>query len=233
MLERLKKLLGRVDELSLRERGIILGALLVVLFLGWYANLIEPLQAREKSLVTDLTAKRERLQSLNEQFALMAEKQRANPKAAAQAKLKQLRAEEARLTEELRSTTQSLVAPELMPDVLRTMLRSAEGLNLVKLEGLGSTPLLKKEAAGGKGGNPKNEVAAPRQSGGLDAAYKHGMQLEFTGDFRATVEFLRRLEGLEWNFFWDSVRFEVSEYPQASAAVRVYTLSLDRHWIGT
>jgi MSHA biogenesis protein MshJ len=79
----------------------------------------------------------------------------------------------------------------------------------------------------------KPAPAAPRAAGALDAAYRHGMQMEFSGDFFATLEFLRRLEALEWKFFWESVRFDVTEYPQAIATVRVFTLSLDRNWIGT
>jgi len=237
MLERLQKAIERIDELTLRERAIVLGAMLTLLFLGWYAYLIEPLKVTEKSLVSELERKRDQLQTLNEQFTLLADQQGKDPNAAARERLKQLRQEEQQLSAELHGATANLVAPELMPEVLRSMLKSADGLTLIGMRGLGSTPLLKapdeKTKKAGVQAAPGAEPAAPRAPGVLDAAYKHGVQMEFSGDFFATLDFLRRLEALEWKFFWESVTFDVKEYPQATATVRVFTLSLDRNWIGT
>jgi MSHA biogenesis protein MshJ len=239
MLERLKKLIERIDELTLRERAVILAALLTLLFLGWYAYLIEPLKVTEKSLVSELERKRGQLQALNDQVTLMAEQQKKDPGAQARERLKQLREEEKLLSEELRGATANLVAPELMPEVLRSMLKSADGLTLISLRGLGSTPLLKaseatppEKTAGSKSAEPAPQAAA-QPPGVLDGAYKHGVQMEFTGDFFATLGFLRRLEALEWKFFWEAVTFDVNAYPQATATIRVFTLSLDQHWIGT
>ena len=242
MLERLKKIIERIDALTLRERAVILGALLTLMFLGWYAYLIEPLRLTEKSLVAELERKRDQLQTLNEQFSLMSEKQSRDPGADAHERLAQLREEEKQLSTELRGATANLVAPELMPEVLRSMLKSADGLTLVSMRGLGSTPLLKpaaeeKPPAGAKQPAAKQEPAAAPVAaatpGMLDNAYRHGVQMEFSGDFFATLEFLRRLEGLEWKFFWESVNFDVQDYPRAVATVRVFTLSLDKNWIGT
>jgi len=42
---------------------------------------------------------------------------------------------------------------------------------------------------------------------------------------------LRRLEALEWNFFWDRIEFQVKDYPDSSASIRLYTLSLTSDWI--
>ena len=236
MLERLKKIIQRIDELTLRERAVVLGALLTLLFLGWYAYLIEPLKLTEKSLVSELDRKRGQLQMLNEQFTLMSEQQSRDPGAEARARLQQLRDEDKQLSAELRGATANLVAPELMPEVLRSMLKSAEGLTLVSMRGLGSTPLLKAAAEEKPTrAKPPAKPAPPATPapGVLDNAYRHGVQMEFSGDFFATLEFLRRLEALEWKFFWESVTFDVKNYPQAVATVRVFTLSLDKNWIGT
>jgi MSHA biogenesis protein MshJ len=239
MLERLKKIIERIDELTLRERGVILAAMLTLLFLGWYAYLVEPLKLTERTLLSELDRKRTQLQTLNEQFTLLVEQQQKDPRATARKRLQQLREEQKQLTAELRSATANLVAPELMPEVLRSMLKSADGLSLVSLKGTGSTPLIQPAAgvAPAKGAKPaaaaKRTPPAPKPAGPLDAAYRHGVQMEFTGDFYATLAFLQRLEALEWKFFWESVSFDVGEYPQAKATLRVFTLSLDKNWIGT
>jgi len=236
MLDRIRKVIERIDGLTLRERAIVLAALLTFMFLGWYAYLIEPLKLTERSLVTELNGKREQLRTLNEQFTLMSEKQRRDPGSEARERLAKLRDEQKQMSVEIRGATAHLVAPELMPEVLRSMLKSADGLTLVGMHGLGSTPLLKpagdeKAAAGGKPEPAK--PAAAQEQGVLNNAYKHGVQIEFAGDFFATLDFLHRLEALEWKFFWESVTFDVKDYPRAVATVRVFTLSLDKNWIGT
>jgi MSHA biogenesis protein MshJ len=238
LLERLQKYIARVDELTLRERAIVLAAMLTLLFLGWYAYLIEPLKLTEKTLVAELDKKRTQLQTLNDQFTLMADKQKQDPNALARERLQQLREEQKQMTEELRGATANLVAPELMPEVLRSMLKSADGLSLISMRGLGSTPLLQ-PVADAKTAKPDGKAApapteeTPKSPDALNAAYRHGMQMEFSGDFFATLEFMRKLEALEWKFFWDNVNFVVTEYPQGVARISVFTLSLDRHWIGT
>lgn len=242
MLERLKKMVERIDGLTLRERAVILAALLALMFLGWYAYLIEPLRLEEKSLVSELDRKRGELKMLNEQFTLLSDKHKRDPGLEARERLTKLRNEQKQLTAELRGATENLVAPEMMPEVLRSMLKSADGLKLVGMRGLGSTPLLKrpdqdKPAQGAKPSPakpaPSAEPAAAVEPGVLDNAYRHGVQVVFAGDFQSTLEFMRRLEGLEWKFFWESVTFDVQQYPQAVATVRVFTLSLDKNWIGT
>ena len=158
LLERLKKYVARIDELTLRERAIVLAAMLTLLFLGWYAYLIEPLKLTEKTLIAELDKKHVQLQTLNDQFTLMADRQKQDPNALARERLQQLREEQKQMTEELRGATANLVAPELMPEVLRSMLKSADGLTLIGMRGLGSTPLLQ-PVADAKTAKPDGKAA--------------------------------------------------------------------------
>lgn len=228
-MEILKRYLDHIDELTLRERAVVFGGLITLLFLGWYAWLMEPLMKEEKVLAAELETRRQQFAELNAQFARMAEKRRLDPKAALRKRVSELRGETQHLQEELHGATQNLIPPELMPDVLRAVLKSSSGLRLVRVTGLGSRPLVDPSADGAGGSS------APRKEGEdvLDGAYRHGLRIEFQGDWFSTLEYLRRLEGLEWGFFWDSLRFRVGEYPQATTSITVYTLSLSRDWIGT
>ena len=40
------------------------------------------------------------------------------------------------------------------------------------------------------------------------------------------------LEALPWRFFWDSVSYEVEDYPRSLVRLRLHTLSLSEDWIG-
>lgn len=229
MRERIKNFIARVDELTLRERASVFAALVTVLFLGWYTYLVEPLQKQEAALQSELETRRGQLQTLSEQFVLSLQMQSADPNAANRDRLSQLRAEEKRIQEELRTATANLVAPEALPELLRQVLRSADGLTLASMSGLGSTPLVK---PAGDGTLSPAHIAA----GGddvLEGAYRHGMQLQFSADFFTTLAYLRQLESLQWRFLWDSITYTVSEYPEATTSIRLYTLSLSPDWIGT
>lgn len=232
--ERIKKVFARIDDLTLRERAVVFGALMTVLFLGWYAYLMEPLAKEERALVSELEAKRRQFQDLNDQFVLMTQKQGTGQDAANRRHLAELRAEEARVKEELNIATTHLVKSEAMPDLLRQVLNKSQGLELVKLNGLGSVPLVPPApAAKGEAKVEEPAVEGPKTDGELASAYKHGMEVQFTGDFFSTLNYLRKLEQLEWGFFWDSVDFSVSDYPRSVASIRVFTLSLNPDWIGT
>lgn len=232
--ESANKLLTRIDDLTLRERAIVFSGLMTVLFLGWYSFLIEPLAKEEKALVSELDRKRGQFQALNDQFVVMTKLQGKGRDEANRKRLAELRAEEARIKEELNGATTHLMKSEVMPDVLRQILNKSEGLELVKLSGLGRTPLVPAApAAKGEAAAQAPAADAGTAEGGLTSAYKHGMEIRFAGDFFSTLKYMRKLEQLEWGFFWDSVDFAVSEYPQSVTSIRVFTLSLNPDWIGT
>lgn len=240
----LQRLFDRVDELTLRERAIVLAGMLIVFFLAWYSYLMEPLAKTQKFLLTELNQKHHQIQALNEQFELLTLRHIKDPNAANRTKLAKLRAEIAKVTKQVESRTSTLVSPDVMPDVLRRVLEESSGLNLLALKGLGSSPLVKAEppparaskrrtvhkAAGRKVVNSRRRADA---DAGLGNAYKHGMEIQFSGDFFSTLDYMRKLEKLPWGFYWGEVDFKVKKYPQAKASIRLFTLSLDSKWIGT
>ena len=62
--------------------------------------------------------------------------------------------------------------------------------------------------------------------------HRHGFALEFSGGYLATLNYLQALERLPWRFFWDSVDYEVMQYPRSIVRLKLYTLSLSEDWIG-
>ena len=62
--------------------------------------------------------------------------------------------------------------------------------------------------------------------------HSHGFALEFSGGYLATLNYLQALERLPWRFFWDSVSYEVEDYPRSLVRLRLHTLSLSEDWIG-
>ena len=227
-MNRIKQLLARIDELNLRERAIVFGGVLVMLFLGWYTTLMEPLMKEEKRLQSELNSKRDQLFTLSSQFEQMTGAAGKDPTAEYRRNLDQLNQQVVLLEQDLKETTANLVSPESMPEILRMVLNKSRGLTLMRLTGLGGTPLVVVDTPTGKKDTPgANEIARDD----LGAAFKHGMKIEFRGDFFETLEYIRALEGLERGFFWDNIQYEVLDYPDSVTTITLYTLSLNQDWI--
>ena len=55
---------------------------------------------------------------------------------------------------------------------------------------------------------------------------RYELRLELEGSYLGTLRYLRALEALPWKFFWESVDYEVIEYPLARVTLQIYTLGL-------
>lgn len=244
----LRRLQNRIDELTLRERGILLLGILAVTYFLWDTLLMQPLEVRHKSLAAQLEIKRAEVMVLNEKMRSLLAAQEQDPDAGNRKQLEALRRQLAEIETSLQASTVQLVAPEKMPEILRTVINKTEGLILISLRGTGATPILaqgdKTAAASGDTPEPAEdaETGTPETaaddgsskvaaSATISSAYKHGMTVTFEGDYLATLEYLRRLENLGFGFFWDSLEFSIKEYPRAQASIKIFTLSLNKDWI--
>lgn len=214
----------KIDALTIRERGMVLLAVLAVMIFLWDNLLMSPLDTEQKHLQAELETRRTEVNALNIQLGQLVKAQNEDPNAAARLELETLRQELTEIEQDIQATARELVDPTRMAELLRTVINRTEGLTLRNLEGLGVTPLVAAD-----GGSDKEVKETVDQ--GMSAAYKHGMRIRFSGDYMKTLEYLRRLEALEWDFFWDRIEFEVTDYPDSSADIRIYTLSLTKDWI--
>ena len=233
-MEQLKKIAEKIDSLSLRERAIVFIGLIMVIFTLWDSVLMAPLELEQKNIVTNLSKKNaERLILVTSMQDLMKQNE-VDPDAENILKLKSLRSRLINIQADLESSTANLVSPKEMPKILETVLHKTGGLTLNNLRSLGVTSLITKVQV--EGDAAVNEAVATSDSkltaDNIDNAYKHGLRIEFTGDYLTTLEYLKSLEELEWGFFWDSFELNVNEYPEARTSVEIFTLSLREEWIG-
>ena len=224
----LQQYLARVDDLSLRERGIIMSGILIILFLGWYSWLMEPRLQEQTSLQEQLNSKRNQLQTLNTQLEELSRRQNIDPDESDRGRLADLREEITLGQEALRQATVDLITPEQIPDILQQVLNRSNGLSLIRLQGLGAVPLLGNENTAVPPGRPPSGAD---ERGNLNLAYRHGMQIEFRGGFQETLAYIDALEDMERGFFWESIDYRVTEYPLAVTTLTLYTIGLDSHWI--
>jgi MSHA biogenesis protein MshJ len=75
---------------------------------------------------------------------------------------------------------------------------------------------------------------APADGGAAAQAtvYQHGMRIEVRGQYLDMVRYLQALERLPVKVLWGRVRLESDDYPASTLSLLIYTLSLDKAWIG-
>ena len=227
-MDRIKLWQEKLDALSLRERGAILLCALFVIYFVWDSLLMQPLRAEEKLKSTQLQTSLAEQQKLSMQIENILANEKSDPNQENKARLKALKTKLNSIEQQVQNSASKLISPQDMAMMLETVLVKVKGLELQKVRGLGSEPVLR-VADGGQNQDGQPALTADDP---VSNAYKHGLRIEFRGDYLGTLEYIRELENLEWGFFWESLDLEVNDYPDSSVGITVYTLSLDKNWIG-
>ncbi len=231
-MEILKTLQSRIDSLSLRERGIVQFGTIAVVYLLFDFFLLEPLAIEQRRVLGEIELNNAEVLNLNTHLMEITSSSSIDPNVANREKLKQLKLQLARLDEQLQLTTAHMVPPKEMTKLLEMVLSRTQGLRLHKVNSLGTSLLVANEEAKVDGSTESDAAVSEEANSLVSTAYRHGLKIEFSGDFPNTLNYLRRLEELEWKFFWDKIEFEVNEYPDSVGAISVFTISMDEHWIG-
>jgi len=228
----LTKITEKIDNLSIRERAIVFFGILFVLYSIWDALLMQPLSNQQMKIKADLQQLQATQLATYTQIQKTLEDNRMDPNVELELNLNALKAELKQLNDEVQTTTAHLVSPGQMAKILEDVLHKTKGLKLTELKSLGATSLTgdgqDKKKAGSNLTTPKDETSAGT---GIVNAYKHGIRIEFEGDYMSTLDYLKELETLDSRFFWGSIEYQVIGYPFARAAIQVFTLSLQKNWI--
>ena len=204
-----------IDGLTLRERAIVLAAILLAVYFIFETFVMQPIGVSQKSVNNGILQTNKEVAALNVQMQKLLAASPENQRQKDRLEVQRLKQELAGIDKELQAVTASLVGPQQMAILLQKVLAQTNGLRLGKVTSLGSSPLLLEEHTGAQPGG-KNATRAGKKDlsdSTVGTVYKHGLQIEFNGDFFATLDYLRKLEQLEWNFFWDNIKFQVKDYP--------------------
>jgi MSHA biogenesis protein MshJ len=216
--EQVVLLQGRIDELSLRERGILFFLAIALLYVIWNALLIAPQERIQKQLLGEISRMQQENATLEQQSLEVINRHNSDPNSSELRELQRLGEQQQQLDEKIKTAVNGLIAPQEMARALESVLKQQQQLRFVRLENLGASPLLAVEAAEGDA---------------TDAGiYKHTMRIELEGSFLHTRNYLQALEQLPWKFHWDAVELTMLDYPLARVVITVNTLSMNEGWLG-
>lgn len=212
-----KPFVERLDALSLRERLLVFGAGVALLYVTWHVLLMDPLAARANSAeqhLSDAHRQRAMIEQVGAAFS-------QDPLVASAARNRALEQRLAALEAQLDALAQGYVAPEHMSQLLRELLAQQHGLKLVSLTNLPVESLSQPAAA-----QPGTPVAAQDRG-----PFLHPVEMVVDGDYGSIVAYLRALEAMPWRIHWQRLEITVGTYPTNRVRITIGALSLSRRWM--
>jgi MSHA biogenesis protein MshJ len=219
LADRIKKLHIAVDGLTLRERLMLFAGVLVVAGGLWEALLAGPLEAREVILSGQIQTAKDRLDQLDQAMTLAAQGIGDGMPAHLE-RLRMLQQQVEATDKTVRVFTTDLVTPTQMRMVLEELIDRQRGLRLVRVGNLDVEPLLEQDDSAGAGESDEPML------------YRHGLKLELEGSYLDCLEYLSTVERLPWKLYWGALDLRTEDYPRNAITIEIFTLSLDREWIG-
>lgn len=219
MENKIKFLFMKFDALNERERISIILLTAIAIIIVFVELVLSPLNQKydiaEKQVVS-LTAQTQQLES---QILILNTKKNLDPDFQEKQKIRLLNEQITKINEQLKEKMRGLIEPKKMAKVLELVLAQNTDLQLQRVQSLGAKPLSPLKAKNGE----------EPQSLGI---YRHGLQIEFKGSYLSTLKYLKALDELPWNFYWDVLELNVEKYPVSSIVITVHTLSFNEGWIG-
>ena len=220
-----QKLAEKIDARVLRERALIFGCLLAVVFLLWQLLLGSP-RVQQQNLLTaelaNINTEQQQTELQINTLKLAAASELFTTKKVAIKNLQQdLEQVEARLA----GLSQGLISASQLPKVLEDVLVQSAQVKLRRVKTLPASELQLSTTVVDATGKAEQQMKGT-------GVFKHSVMLEVSGGYPQILQLLKAIESLQWKFYWESLDYEVTQYPEARIELRVFTLSSEEGRLG-
>ena len=217
MNEQMKAWAEKINQLSLRERALLIVTAIVLLVFLWWSLYAAPLRQQRielnqlnQNLQTEISTLESTSSALQQRIAQgVPQKQ--------QRKLEQLKRELLSVNQLLKQKTRALIAPDEMFELMQSMIFSESRLKLTSIKRKEVLPLF---------------VADKEDSAQQPEIFRHVMQIGFDGRYKDVVSYIEKLEGLSWKLIWDRIELKSERYPVVHVDIEISTLSDNQSWVG-
>ncbi|NQD37301.1 hypothetical protein HPT27_09700 [Permianibacter sp. IMCC34836] len=230
-----RRLDNRFLALSQRERLMVIAMVLAIIAAAaeflFFSTLREQITL-EKNQQASTRQQREQLE--NELAQLQA--WHASQEDAGQ--LNAVTAELQAVDDQIQQLSQRMVPPEQMTALLQQLLAREQGMQVVALEKL---PLEQPVIAGTDAGTDADAdagtvvdpvTAAASKIDNAAHLYRHRLRLSLRGSYFDSLRYLQAMEALPWTVYWDSLDYQVEQYPLGIMTVEIATLGQEEGWLG-
>jgi MSHA biogenesis protein MshJ len=192
---------SRIDEMTLRQRGMLFVTLSLAVVALAHMLLIEPVLVKQKALIERAKRDQSQLSAVRAQLESVIRQQETDPE---QNALRALELQLAAAEKSLAAKKEGFAAATRLPGLLKDLLG---GGRAVKLESLRVLPGTQLE------GSP---------------LYRHGVEMTINGTYFDLLQYLSDLERLPARLLWGSAELQAENYPDVRLTLQVFTLSPER-----
>lgn len=231
--QKLNQLVRRIEGRPQAEK--IIGLLMIVsaMIMGYLTWVYDPLTAARAAAAQDIAAVEQQIQAQQAAYSQKVAQSQEDPNRFANERLSVIRVEQEQLDREISGLAGELVTPSNMTRILTAALQGHEGLELVQIQNSSAEPLRTGVDTQPGALLDETETAASRVIRNVSGqVYRHGISLEFRGDYFSTLRYLLLLEQLTDSFYWDSITFTQSQWPSATVRLQLHTLSTEAGFLG-
>ncbi len=216
----------------LRERVVIALMALALVYVVWDLLVYRSLSAREQALQTRYDVASRTLSQLTLEEKVLAQALASNPNTRKQREIVELEKRLAELDRVLAELAVGLIPAQRLPDVLRDVVHQRRALTLLGMQAHAPKHLeLEQPSAQAQGDPELAPEVIPADRTQRVGIFKHEVHFAVSGRYFDLLEYLAALERSGWSFYWSSLEYDVTRYPEAEVHLNAYTLSTERGFI--
>lgn len=214
----------KFNGLNKRERLLISVTCVVLVVVVFFVLLIEPVMKKSSKVIAQIEQKERTIGARQVEVDAFSQALSLDPSDSVRADITELEKTDKQVTSILQKRSVNLINPKVMGQILESVLRDKPGITLQRLTSLPVQPLSLS--------SNKPTIENNLESKESASVYLHGFEVVLRGEYKDIYLYLRHLEELSAAFFWDSIEYQVSIFPDSEVTLRVHTLSAVEGWIG-
>lgn len=223
----LQQWMEKIDSRILRERVLIFLTLLAVIFLLWTLLLQSRFDNQRKALELESQQIESQRKELELRVAELTASMASDPAILRKAVIAELQQRIGVVETNLAGLSQGLISAALLPKALEDILQKTASIRVLQVRTLPVSEL--QIAAAVEPGVDKAPAGGQLVGSGV---FKHGVLIRVTGSFQQLLQLVGAIETLPWRFYWESLDYRVTRYPNAEIDIRVFTLSSEEGLLG-
>jgi MSHA biogenesis protein MshJ len=227
MQQHWQSLAEKFSLLSMRERFLIVFALIFILVYSLYSLVLAPNYKAVSQAQAQLTTLTQQQQQLSFDKTELQRVLAHDPNAEIKLRITRAQTELSNAENKLTLFTADLIDSKQMALVLGDVLQQAKKVKLLAIESLPATAL-NTQSKTDKDIDKQATTSAPNAEIQL---YQHGLRITLTGTFFDIQAYLNTIEQLPKKFYWRIFDYQMQRYPQAEVVMEIYTLSMNKEFI--
>lgn len=215
------------NEITLRERAMIVVSVLAIVGYLWWTYFAETNQSQIKQLVQDNKKIEQEIKSSTQTLTTLNNALEKGIKNEKRERLEKLKEIVDNLDKELKARTVELIDPDEMFKLLSSLVYKQSKLKLMGLKRLSVKPAIPVETV------KATKVKSTDEEQLAEAKiYRHVMQISLSGKFTDILKYLNQLENLDWKLIWDSFVLNRNDKNELVVTIELSTLSGQSNWVG-